>query len=65
LLIGLHVIMVYSQLVPKVNSYQVNSYPSYLVLMVNSYPMVLTKSSASVVLNGGFFQVVSYRIINI
>jgi len=23
--------MVYSQLVPKVNSYQVNSYPSYLV----------------------------------
>jgi len=29
--------MVYSQLVPKVNSYQVNSYPSYLVPTVNSY----------------------------
>ena len=28
---------VYSQLVPKVNSYQVNSYPSQLVPMVNSY----------------------------
>ena len=27
-----------SQLVPKVNSYQVNSYPSYLVPNVNSYP---------------------------
>ena len=65
-----------SQLVPKVNSYQVNSYPSYIVPMVNSYPshvvpkvnsylMVLTKSNASVVLNWGFLQVVSYRIINI
>ena len=28
----------YSQLVPKVNSYQVNSYPSQLVPTVNSYP---------------------------
>ena len=31
------VILLYSQLVPKVNSYQVNSYPSQLVPTVNSY----------------------------
>ena len=31
----------YSQLVPKVNSYQVNSYPSQLVPTVNSYPSQL------------------------
>jgi len=32
------VVWLYSQLVPKVNSYQVNSYPSQLVPTVNSYP---------------------------
>ena len=35
------VFTVYSQLVPKVNSYQVNSYPSQLVPTVNSYPSQL------------------------
>jgi len=35
------VVWLYSQLVPKVNSYQVNSYPSQLVLTVNSYPSQL------------------------
>ena len=31
----------YSQLVPKVNSYQVNSYSSQLVPTINSYPSQL------------------------
>jgi len=39
--------MVYSQLVPKVNSYQVNSYPSYLVPTVNSYPSTYYAWAAS------------------
>jgi len=34
-------LMVYSQLIPKVNLYQVDSYPSYLIPTVNSYPSQL------------------------
>ena len=34
-------LMVYSQLIPKVNLYQVDSYPSYLIPTVNSYPSTI------------------------
>ena len=39
--------LVYSELVPKVNLYQVDSYPSYLVPTVNLYPSPLVPTVKS------------------